>query len=697
MRFTYKTLLSLTAVAVFVFAVAGNSPTASAQDWLMTKTDELRGDYGELAKTLQTTTNENTLLEILDQPGTENEILFLKMLACKRIATHGTKAAIPTLVKMLDDPKTAHFARYAMEPIEGEEIDQALWDATKTLKGNLLIGVIDSIAYRRNPKAEPVLADLIVKEDSPGRSDPEVAKSVIAAFGAIAGDEAVKKFSGEMLEPAYEGARKAYGPTIADAAFNCAEVLKTKGRTEDALKIYQTIAKLDDAKDYQKESAVYHEILTLGDKGLDLLAKQIQSDNPKMFSVAMKAVRELPAGSAVTTNIAGQIPNLKNDVEKQSQLILALGDRTDADSKKVLLPIFATFLKLDSADYAIIKVAAIKALKNIGDLSVVDSLVASAGSSDAEVAEAAKTTLGAIPGNEVDDAILSLLSQNDVKVKVSAIELVDQRRIVKAVPILKTLAKSDNEDIRKAALKSLAEVVTISDLSTLIDVLADAKSPEEIEANQWALKAATSRMPQEDVAAKVVELIGKASDAEKPNMMEVLMQIGGNNAVNAVTDFAFNGTARLKDKATELLGKWRDPADAGRVAAACLKLAKESTDGRYKNRGLRGYIRYPRQFNMPEPQRIEMVNEYLKLAQRKEDIVLVFQAFTKYPSSKMLEEVMKLVDNSQVKEEACKAAVEVAEKVQGTSQATANAMKKVIATTTDAETKGAAQRVLDKQ
>ncbi len=675
----------------FVAAVCLVS-TAAAQSWLRTETEELKGEYGEIAKTLQTTNDENVLIEILQQPGTENEILFLKMLACKRLATHGTKAAVPVLAAALSDEKMSHYARYALEPIPGTEVDKALWDATKTLKGKLLIGVINSIGIRRHPGANDYLIALIASEDAAGRNDIEVARAVAAAYGMIASGDAVRFYAGGMLDMNLDVTPADFQRAVADAAFNCAEIIRAKGDTADAARIYHNIPAIPMISDFQKESAVYHEILTLGEKGIDLLVKQIQGTDSKMFGVAMKAARELPAGEKVTQALVGELTGL-SDKDRKAQLILAIGDRTDAESKKVSLPKIAELAKSGDAE---IRLAAIKSLKNIGDSSVLGMLIDATTDSNEEVAAAAKATLAEIPGKEVDDAIVAMLAKDDAPSKIAAIKLVEERRIVRAFPELKKAAESANQDVRRAALSAISEVVTLADLAILVDILAEAKTPEEIDANQWALKAACSRMPKEEVAAKVVEFINKADEKAKMNLLEILMQIGGETAVRTVSDYAWGTSDALKDKATELLGKWRDPDDANRVAAVCLKLAKEAPD-KYKLRGLRGYVRYPRQFAMDEPQRIEMVNQYLKIAARPEDKALVFQAFTKYPSAKMLEEVMKLVDDPQVGEDACQAAVTVANRIQGASQATADAMKKVMSVSKNADILARAKAVLDKQ
>lgn len=677
-----------------VLMVFTASPVLFAQSWLMTKTEELQGDYGALARTLETTNNEQVLLEILQQPGTENELLYLKNLACKRLATHGTTASVPTLVKMLENERTAHYARFALEPIPGEEVDKALWEATKTLKGLLLVGVIDSIAIRKHPESQPVLYGLIMGENAPGKEDAEVARAVASALGSLCSGEVVEYFgnadavASDLKEP-----HRGFEKEIADAAFHCAEIVREKGRTEDALKIYRMIQSMEGIRNYSRESAVYHEILTLGDSGADRLVELIRGENPRLFMVAQKVARELPPGEVITKTLLAEIERMKNPSRK-AQLILAVGDRTDAASKSLSRAALAELARSEDTE---VRIAAIEALKNVGDPSILDTLIACTTDPEPSISQTARTTLAEIPGKEVDDAIIKLLSSRDLNTQKIAINLVQERRIIPAFAELRKYAESSDAEVKRAALSAISEVVTLADLSILVDVLAEAKTPEEIEANQWALNAACSRMPKEEVAKKVVEFIAKADERVKPNLMEILMQIGGETAVAAVSDYAWNGSPRMQNKATELLGKWKEPADINRVAELCLKVAKEAPNDRFKTRGLRGYIRFPRQFDMEENQRLEMVKTYLALAKRAEDKRLVFQVFTKYPSAKMLQEAMGLVNDPELRQDACDAAVAVADKLQSSSEETAVAMKKVIEITNKAATKDHAQRILGRQ
>lgn len=354
--FTHNIFLAA-AVAVVFFLGSG---VIFAQDWLMTKTEELKGEYGELVKKLQVTTDEDELIGILEQPGVDNEALFLKMLACKRLATHGSAKCIPALVKWLEDEKMNQYARFALEPLPGEEADEALWNATKTLKGKPLVGVIDSIAVRNNPKSDSLLNNLIMTKYARNEIDPEVAKAVTSALGYIASSETVNHFASDAK---FKDVHKGFEREIADAAFHCAEIMLAKGQKEDALKIYQAIQKMDGIRDFQREAAVYHEILTLGEKGTERIVENLHSENDKLFLVAIKSVREVPQGETVTKTLLAELPKL-DDPWRQSLLILALGDRCDDASKALSRAVIVEYAKTGNL---VTRIAAVRAMKNLAD------------------------------------------------------------------------------------------------------------------------------------------------------------------------------------------------------------------------------------------------------------------------------------------------------------------------------------------
>ena len=80
-----------------------------------------------------------------------------KAIPCRQLAICGTKAAVPALAALLADKDLASWARIALEAIPDPASDAALREAMGKLQGKLLIGVINSIGVRRDPKAVEAL------------------------------------------------------------------------------------------------------------------------------------------------------------------------------------------------------------------------------------------------------------------------------------------------------------------------------------------------------------------------------------------------------------------------------------------------------------------------------------------------------------------------------------------------------------
>ena len=116
------------------------------------------------------------LLALLGDPQASE---FAKAKACQRLTIVGNAAAVPALAALLGDPKLAHYARFALEPIPAPAVDRALRQALGKLKGNLLIGVINSVGRRKDPEALDALAKIIRGDDS------DAAQAARAALGSI--------------------------------------------------------------------------------------------------------------------------------------------------------------------------------------------------------------------------------------------------------------------------------------------------------------------------------------------------------------------------------------------------------------------------------------------------------------------------------------------------------------------------------
>lgn len=116
------------------------------------------------------------LVKILEDPDSS---VFFKAKACQRLALIGDESTVSALAGLLPDPKLSHYARAALEPMPGPSADRVLREALGGLEGNLLIGVINSIAWRRDPEALVALASLRHGDDA------HVASAATAAIRRI--------------------------------------------------------------------------------------------------------------------------------------------------------------------------------------------------------------------------------------------------------------------------------------------------------------------------------------------------------------------------------------------------------------------------------------------------------------------------------------------------------------------------------
>ncbi|MGL4593882.1 MAG: HEAT repeat domain-containing protein, partial [Thermoguttaceae bacterium] len=594
-----------------------------AQDpsWHKIPKDDLMGNRGEIARKLQSDATEQECLDIMKRTETDEPVLYLKMLACKRLATHGTEAAVPILVSQMDEDIPGFYARYALETIPSEKVDVALCEILPTLKNpKAIAGVLTTLGVRANPKTAEKSAEIAQKFLSHENRDVSVAAGYSLAACCDAGNKkAIEFFSQKNLD------RK-----FADSASLLAETLFKSGNQESALAVYKALS-ASDVFPYQKEAAVYREILARGNDGISLLVEKLRSDSPQDFAVALKASRELPAGASVTKAMIDELQKLS--IPKQALLILAIGDRVDNESRKLSLPVLSMMAQYGTTIIIskpgqfegrdTIRVAAIQALRNVGDASILPVLIAAANETDsADVSSSAKKTLEELAGSEVDAAIVNLAKTSDsAQVKSLAIDLIKERRIVAAFQFLKEALNDSDSAVQKSALDAVAQIATIDDLPMLLKLRESAKSPEEIAGLEHVLKSACTRMSQNAAAEEVAKFFGSDSIQMKCFLLELLKEIGGEAALNQVDKHIWGNDAELADKATEVLGQWRSPKDVDILIPICFKVAKDSP---FKIRGLRAAVRLARQFEMPEDNKIAICNKVFEMADRNEDKILVF-------------------------------------------------------------------------
>ena len=658
------------------------------------------------ADALLTTSDEAVLLQAIDGAGSEPADIHRVNVAVKRLAVIGSEASIPKLVALLANEKQSFNARFALEALPFDAADAALAEAAGKLDGACLVGVIDTIGVRGKAESVELLTKLYAEKD-----DVAVKKAVVAALGAIASDEAAGFLVSEAKKD-LNGADPLFLRGLGDAILDAAEAREKAGVLVGAAALYDA-ATTAGLPNFVREAGTYRALVCRGAESAAKIVELIKSDDQQIVDAALKTVREFKDADApkVVETLLAAFDSFPE--AKQILVLRALGDRKDDASKKLVFP-KAVALANDGS--VALKIAAAKALINVGSVDTVAAFdpFEAEDFDDKELGDAI-VALGVALDDEKFAAAVDKFVAEDLEgaielseaAALGMLKIVELRRVEKAGPVLVKIASTKKGAVRDAALAALSEIVSLDNLDLLVAALDGETDDAKVD---WLLRAACTRMPREECAAKVADLFAKETNVDAKNkMLPLLKQIGGPTALAAVAN-ACNGPT--VDKATQILGEWNTPSDAEAVADVCLKIAQQARDAKYHSRGIRGYVRIPRQFDMPVARKIEMCKIAFETARRAEDKALIFEVFKRNIVADNVVAALEYAKHDEFKEAACEAAVVVAEKIRvsqpewkwdaktdDAAKAKAgkdliDGMKRVVDTTSNADLKARAQKLL---
>ncbi len=623
----------------------------------------------DLKQKLLSTSDEPFLIQTIQKTGDTNDDIFIKNLACKRLAVMGTDAAIPALTAMLSNEKQSYNALFALQAMPGTTVNTTLQKAAGELKGSFAAKVIDAIGVRKDVSAIKTLS--IILEKNPDR---QVQRSIYSALAQIGTDEAANV----LISSVNNKNIKFETPDIVvrglGEAINYLGVIKMRqGNNAKALELFQAVTKVNFPVPI-REAAIYHSLLAQKSKGAPELIELLISTKDSDFKIALKTITKFSTEdsqeivSAIISNYS-KLPNTRKGL-----VLFSLAQRTDKVSRDLFMPLFIRQNKETSysicegcikgwkyvslKDYPDLSSLFINLCDNIyenKDYSVLYSKVANT------IISQKNPELNSFVLEKLDEYLGSslLVKKNEYINRgiCSLLLIIEQCRIPEANDRLFKIIKTDWTDptIRTMALDAAGEVVP---LNLLIPFLMN--DPDVSRVNR-VLKAACVHLPREVCVKQIIELCEKASVKDQEKYMVFLKQIGGKAALDYVANAC--NKPELIDTATRVLGEWSIADDMEQVADICLKLAKESKDSKYRVRSIRSYVRVPRQFNIPMEKRIAMCKTAFETAVRVDDKLLIFEIFTRIIDVQSVKAALSYTNDSIYRTKACETAVIIAEKI----------------------------------
>ncbi|MBN1395492.1 MAG: hypothetical protein JW959_10750 [Pirellulales bacterium] len=625
------------------------------------------------------------LIEILKD---SNATTFEKAKACQRLAVVGTKDAVPALAALLPNEKLNVYARTALENIPGPEGDEALREATKTLKGRPLVGAIDSLGQMRDAKAVALLGKFLEDEDT------TVASAAAGALGRNSPNDAQENAE-RMVMMLTE--KSPIQNAIADSFLVWADYFAAEGKTEDASGCFAIFVLPPEGMfDFHvpkhiRAAGIGGFLCTKAEEVNNILLEQINSTDKTFFNVGLAAARKI-SGKDVAKTLTGELEKLP--AERRALLLLAIADRKDQ-------PPLNVYIRESKNESEEVRKAAVYALTQRGDAEAAKALIDIA-LGEGTVAEAAKDGLIKIPGKEINATIVEKYASADAHGKVVLLDLFGDRGITDATPTVRKALDDPDQAVRLAALAAMSKLIEVNDLDLLIvHSLATDKSKEETAAARSALELAVQRMGDRDATAARLASHIDASPAEQQSLLfDLLCKASGKKALEEVVARTKSNDPAQKDSATRVLGEWVN-TDAG---PALLEIVKSDPEKKYQIRALRGYIRIARQLEIPwwkasdaPAVKLRMYDEAIVVAQRSEEKILALDILTRIPSPDTLDRAVKCLADSALKEKAAATAVAIAGQVLGHNpKVVAAAMQKVIDVKPEGKTVDQARQLLER-
>jgi len=553
-----------------------------------------------------------------------------KMAVCRELRKIGGEKSVPVLKKMLALKETTDMARYALEKIPGAEADAALLEALRKTTGDIKTGIMTTLGQRKTKTAVAELARLV------GGSNPEFSAAAAIALGRIGGSEAEG-----ALTKSLGSSPKDLKTTIASALLLCAEEFMAAKNLETSFRIYDRIL-ADNLPLAVRRAALRGKIASAGDEAKNLILGTLAGPDQEMHAPAIGLIKSVFSGPDLGS-VCAALPKLPR--ASQVQLLSVLSEYP----KDAVLPVLTQAAKSPDLD---VRLAALKALEQTGDASLVPYLAETAARFLGAEQTAARNGLWGLKGKDIDDAILSLLmNQADEAVQAELILGVGERRIFAGKNLVMKFADSPSTKVRSQMLKTIKAIGTLSDIPGLLELLLKTES----EAEQIVIEDTVTGLAQKMAnpngrSAAVRSKLDLEKDAKKRCLLyRILGKIGDDSSLSLLRGALQDLDPAVVDAAVRALAEW--PTATARDDV--FDIARDSKNDVHRVLAVRAYVRLAGQEKFRSPKAaVEDLEKALKLVSRPEEKKLILGVLPDFVCPEALKLASPLLNDPDVKEEA---------------------------------------------
>lgn len=560
---------------------------------------------------------EQHLIGVLDDPSAT---FAGKQEACRMLWIIGTGRSVPSLTKLLQDPKQADLARYALERNPDPSAAKALRAALGTTKGATLVGVINSEGDRMDAEAVGPLKKLATD------TDPLVSEAAITALGKIGAPAALAALR----------ALPASNPTVLKAILRVAARYEATGKIADAVKLYDNLA-TESRPAVVRGEALRGLTALQSPHAAPLAVTFLKSTDPYLEEVGART-----AATMTDLKTTQETLNLFPSLPPASQVVLltAWGERKETAAASVIDS------SLHSSEPPV-REAAIRALAHIGGAKAVPVLVNIARKGEGEDRRIARESLESMPGTDAELAILQTAVKGDPGDRSLLMGVLAERPSPAVTAALIDAVNGSDSDVAVQAARALGRIGKMKEHAALLKVVVTTHDADVREAAKDAIVNIGTRLGDQDAAAApVLAALPGTGGATKSALLSILAGTGGNRAYEELTAAANSQDAEVKQTAIALLAdSWSDT----RPLPTLQYVARTSADKSLRVQSVRGYLRLVGQDErMPADQKVTKISQILPFAERPEEKRQALSLLRDCRLPSAVEQAATLLDNPTV-------------------------------------------------
>ena len=397
-------------------------------------------------------------------------------------------------------------------------------------------------------------------------------------------------------------------------------------------------------------------------EAIGIVINALKGEDESMQAMGIALVREIP-GLEVTKILAKELPNLS--VRGQMQLLSALADRGD----RIALPAVVTATKAKDQS---VRIAALKALGDLGDASSVGLLAKTAASTRGAEQKAARGSLYRLRGPKIDETVLGAIPSAEAKVKVELIRGTGERNIAAGVDALLKTAKEKESLVRRESIKVLKTIAEPNNLPALVELLVGVQSSSDRREAEKTVTVVAHKISDESKQAEAVlaKLPSVKDQKSRCSLLRVLGKIGDNSGLGVLLAGLKDEIVAVQEACIRALAEWptADPV------ADLLKVVQATDNKLHHVLALRGYVRLiGLDSGRPAKETIGMYKQAMSLASDTSEKKMVLSGLANMKSLAALKMASDYLEDKNLQQEAEVAVVKIAEATSGSYPAESKA------------------------